>query len=448
MDKPRSLEELVKAAEGGNSGAQYNLGVCYLRGDGVERDAALARQWLQRAADTGLAPAQAALGYMHLRADGVAYDPAAAALLFAQAAGQGYAEGLYKHAEALATGLGCNADAAAARAEFTRAAEAGHPVAQCQLAYCLDEGIGGEADPAAATAWLYRAAQEGSPRAAAAVAERYRTGHTVDADGVLALAWFLRAENMGYPGAAAAAAELRGQLDDAAVKSAEAASCSAPEGIVANKAAIGRLPGEGKTLSESPRIERIANLLSPVECWHLMAVAGPLLRPSRVLSSKSGETVQAAGRSSGGMSIVEPLRDVVVWNIERRLAALSGLPLENGEPLVILRYGPGDEYRPHFDFFDPDVPGQAVALDNGGQRLVTILIYLCDVAGGGSTDFPDAGVTVRPQPGAAVMFHNCTVDGQIDRRSRHAGMPVTAGQKWLATKWVRQRRFDEFRQPA
>ena len=152
--------------------------------------------------------------------------------------------------------------------------------------------------------------------------------------------------------------------------------------------------------------------------------------------------VRTSGRSSGGMSIVEPLRDVVVWNIEQRLAAITGLPVQNGEPLALLRYEPGDEYRPHCDFFDPQVPAQATALANGGQRLVTIIMYLCDVAAGGETVFPDAGASIEPQQGTGLLFHNCTPGGEIDRASRHAGAPVREGQKWLATKWIRERDFN------
>jgi prolyl 4-hydroxylase len=126
--------------------------------------------------------------------------------------------------------------------------------------------------------------------------------------------------------------------------------------------------------------------------------------------------------------------------IERRLAALADWPLENGEGIQVLRYGPGAEYKPHYDWFDPAEPGHEAILARGGQRVASIVIYLNTPARGGATVFPDAGVEVAAIKGNAVFF-------AYDRphplsKSLHGGAPVHEGEKWVATKWLREHRHD------
>ena len=61
---------------------------------------------------------------------------------------------------------------------------------------------------------------------------------------------------------------------------------------------------------------------------------------------------------------------------------------------------------------------------------------------GGGTDFPRHGVVVTPEVGTAVMFDNVLADGRPDEDTLHAGLPVLEGEKWVATKWLREGRFD------
>jgi hypothetical protein len=90
--------------------------------------------------------------------------------------------------------------------------------------------------------------------------------------------------------------------------------------------------------------------------------------------------------------------------------------------------------------FDPAEPGTPTILKRGGQRVATLVMYLNDPAQGGGTTFPDIGLEVAPQKGNAVFF-------SYDRphpstRTLHGGAPVLAGEKWVATKWLRQREFN------
>jgi prolyl 4-hydroxylase len=120
---------------------------------------------------------------------------------------------------------------------------------------------------------------------------------------------------------------------------------------------------------------------------------------------------------------------------------LTGHPPDHGEPIQVLHYTPGAEYKPHHDYFDPVQPGNDRVLAMGGQRVATLIMYLNDVEAGGSTVFPRLGLDVLPRRGAAVYFANTQESGEIDARTLHGGSPVVAGEKWIATKWIRQGRY-------
>lgn len=193
-------------------------------------------------------------------------------------------------------------------------------------------------------------------------------------------------------------------------------------------------------LSSSPRIYMIENFLSDYECDHLIENARPHLKRSTVVSSKDNGGEVHDARTSMGM-FYQRSADPIIASIEQRIAELTMIPVEYGEGIQVLSYGIGAEYRPHFDYFDPKLPGSAACLIRGGQRVATLIMYLANTEEGGETIFPVAKVNVKPVKGNAVLFYNCTYDGKEDPLSLHGGAPVIKGEKWIATKWLRQSEF-------
>ncbi|MDQ8756191.1 2OG-Fe(II) oxygenase [Sphingosinicella sp. LHD-64] len=181
-------------------------------------------------------------------------------------------------------------------------------------------------------------------------------------------------------------------------------------------------------LSEDPFVELVRGLLTPEERSYVRTIIAPNLRPSWVINPATGERIPHPVRTSWGTSFGPTQEDLVIHALNCRIADATGTAVEMGEPLHILRYQPGQEYRPHIDA----LPG----VDN--QRIRTALVYLNDDYRGGETTFPELGLTVRGQAGDALIFHNVTWDGRPDPRTLHAGLPVAEGEKWLATRWIRQ----------
>jgi len=188
----------------------------------------------------------------------------------------------------------------------------------------------------------------------------------------------------------------------------------------------------------NPRLIVLGGLLSDDECDQMIALAQPRLTRSETVHNQSGGSEVHEARTSDGMFFdrsEHPLCD----RIERRIAALLNWPLENGEGLQVLRYRPGAEYKAHHDYFDPAQPGTPTILQRGGQRVASIVMYLNTPTRGGGTSFPDVGVEVGPMRGNAVFFSYDRP--HVVTRTLHAGMPVLEGEKWVATKWLREREF-------
>jgi prolyl 4-hydroxylase len=186
---------------------------------------------------------------------------------------------------------------------------------------------------------------------------------------------------------------------------------------------------------DHPRVVLFQNFLSDVECDELIRLSRDRMQASHVIDMDSGNTRADAGRTSSGTAFTRG-ESPFIERIERRIAALLQWPYERGEALQILRYEVGQEYKPHYDYVDPTQPGAAPFLARGGQRVASLVMYLNTPLDGGGTNFPDAGFEIAAHKGCALYF-------SYDRphpmtRSRHGGMPVRAGEKWVATKWLRE----------
>ena len=187
-----------------------------------------------------------------------------------------------------------------------------------------------------------------------------------------------------------------------------------------------------------PRIVVFGNLLSDEECDALVAAARPRLARSLTVETRTGGEEVNIDRTSSGMFFAQGESELV-RRVEARIARLVNWPVENGEGLQVLHYGPGAEYKPHYDYFDPAEPGTPTILKRGGQRVATLVMYLSEPEKGGSTVFPDVHFEVAAKRGHGVFFsyerpHPST-------RTLHGGTPVIAGEKWIATKWLREREF-------
>jgi len=219
------------------------------------------------------------------------------------------------------------------------------------------------------------------------------------------------------------------------------ATVTVPEPDLASNASVLQTPDREVVVlmaMRSPRLVVFGGLLSDDECEQMVALAQPRLVRSETVHNASGGSEVHESRTSDGM-FFERGEHALIDRIERRIAALLNWPLVNGEGLQVLHYRPGAQYKPHHDYFDPAQPGTPTILQRGGQRVGTLVMYLNTPARGGGTAFPDAGVEVAAVRGNAVFFSYDRP--HVVTRTLHAGLPVVEGEKWVATKWLREREF-------
>ncbi|HXV73968.1 MAG TPA: 2OG-Fe(II) oxygenase, partial [Sphingomonadales bacterium] len=99
----------------------------------------------------------------------------------------------------------------------------------------------------------------------------------------------------------------------------------------------------------------------------------------------------------------------------------------------------GEEFRPHADYLDPADPHQAFSIQQAGQRVKSLFCYLNEDYEGGETAFPETGLKIKGKRGDAVVIENVNSIGLPEEKSRHAGLPVIKGEKWLASIWFRDK---------
>ena len=185
---------------------------------------------------------------------------------------------------------------------------------------------------------------------------------------------------------------------------------------------------EAQVLRADPSIRLVRGLFSSAECALLIALAAARFKPALIFHEAQQKFVRDALRDSETASFPIVSETPFVHALNRRLAAVTGTDAACGETLQVLKYAAGQQYRPHLDA----IPALA------NQRVLTALVYLNEDYAGGETRFLDLNVDVRGRTGDALIFANALPDGRPDARTRHAGLPVTAGTKYAASRWIRQ----------
>ena len=190
---------------------------------------------------------------------------------------------------------------------------------------------------------------------------------------------------------------------------------------------------------KNPHVVVLGDVLSSEECDQLVAFAQPKMKRSKTVDTKTGGEEVNDVRTSSGMFFGRKENNIVAL-LEKRIANLINWPEEKGEGLQILQYKPGAEYKPHYDYFDPNYSSTATIIKRGGQRLGTFIIYLKEPTKGGGTIFPDINFEVLPKKGNAVFFsYPVAAESSL---TLHGGSPIVEGEKWIATKWLRESNFN------
>lgn len=302
-------------------------------------------------------------------------------------------------------------------------------------------GLDGPQEPEQAVAILEQAVEAGSGRAAARLAVLTASGVARDQSWPGALALLETAAGLGDR---LAQRQLGLLTDDADIGARIRTSSSHGPAVWRRaRAAIDirrwLTPPAPKLVSSTPQVAMIRGFAPPEVCRWLIKRAEPGLAPAQVNDPATGGLRDDPMRSNAVTRLGLGDTDLVLLLMQARISAATGFVFAQMETPNLLRYEPGQEYRPHYDFFNPVTAEFQAEIATFGQRVATFLVYLNDDFEGGETDFPQAALRYRGPAGDALLFQNVRQDGSPDPLTLHAGLPPTRGHKWLLSQWIRDK---------
>ena len=433
---------LLESAQAGDPQAQTRVGIgLFSRGQHAE-----AHTWLERAARHDVPEACNLLGLMHLNGIGVPQQPTVAAGYLQRAAERGLKEACYTLGNLTFNGIGVPVDEARASDFLLRAAELHHLPAlrTLGLLHCLAEHE--STQNAVALYCLQQAALGGDALSQYLLATQLlrQSAAAQQAEG---LYWLQQAANRQVHCAVTRLERLATGPDHERWQSVaqtyrpEAAPSRPPTLTVPD---LQKLAHDDSVIVDAlmpGTLWQINNVLPPLVCEHFMNLARPVLAPSHVIDPDSGKPLTNKARTSSSMYFSLSMYDFIVGLTLRRIARLGEKNIIHAEPLAVLRYLSGQEYKVHYDYFTNSGDAAQLVEMRGGQRTTTVFVYLNDVEAGGETDFPLLHMHVSPAQGKAVKFMNLDSKGEPNTQTLHAGKPVIRGEKWLLTVWFRQQPF-------
>ena len=324
-------------------------------------------------------------------------------------------------------------------AELRERTLSGQADAQLALGARLMTADGVDPDPEEGARLIEQACAQGSADAAALLA-------TIEAMGVSRPQSWDRAFDYLQTAAERGLASARDQIkllarDPALAAEADGGGDSDIWGRLRARIDVGALTSAPpkQSLSDSPRVRVVQGFASAAECDWAMARAQGSLTRAKVLDQQTGEEKSHPDRTNKAIEFRLTGMDVVMQILRARIGATTNLPVPVFEPVQVMHYSVGEEFRPHFDFLTEDNEGWAAQMRRFGHRIATFLIFLNEDFEGGETEFPRAGISHRGGKGDALFWANIDPSGAPDRLTFHAGKPPTRGEKWILSQWIRDR---------
>jgi prolyl 4-hydroxylase len=211
------------------------------------------------------------------------------------------------------------------------------------------------------------------------------------------------------------------------------ADSPAPSSPDADPAWIASHPGIQRVPSRDISLFIQRGFLTVEECAALIERIDARRRPSTIADANGDGYFRTS--ETCDLDNADPL----IASIDARLAAFAGIDPAHGEPIQGQRYGVGQEFKAHTDYFEPKGPDFARFCSVAGNRTWTLMVYLNEPAAGGATRFTKIGKTVQPETGKLLAWNNRIGPGTYNPATIHHGMKVRSGVKHVITKWYRER---------
>lgn len=244
--------------------------------------------------------------------------------------------------------------------------------------------------------------------------------------------WMQRGADMSRP-----VEELRrlGYGDRAILAALEAArprGNALANGAMRSLPLLRRAPPTLRKIETTFPLYTLDDFLDPSECAGLIEMIVGHLKPSPLSRAHDDPYF----RTSTTANLYE-IEDPRARAIEQKISATLGIRLPYAEGIQAQRYEVGQQFKPHYDAFQPDSNSYQRFAGLRGNRTWTFMVYLNDDLEGGATRFTALDIGIRPKLGMALFWDNLLESGAPNPATLHAGEPVTRGYKAIITQWFR-----------
>lgn len=175
------------------------------------------------------------------------------------------------------------------------------------------------------------------------------------------------------------------------------------------------------------------DFLNEEEIQHLLSITKEKFERSVVVSGEDGQDVIDARSSQSAYLALGG--DNIIRHLEMKIANYFSWPVLKGEPLQVIKYQEGQEYKAHFDHFSSTTEANKHLVTPQFQRTATLIMYLKECEEGGATVFPTLGMRFAAKRGSALFFRYGL--DELKNLMLHGGEPVIKGEKVIATKWFK-----------
>lgn len=193
----QSFNDYLNSAKKGDPKAQYAVGVCYHKGEDVNKDLQKAAEWWLKSAQQGYVYAQYWIARSYHYGEGVSEDLTKAFEWYLKAAEQEHVGAQFLIGDFYFRGLGVDKNLSKAFGWYLKAAEHGQLWAQYMVGVFYYEGNGVSKDLAKSFEWWLKSAEQGYVYAQYCVGECYHYGEGVPMDLTKAFNWYLKAAEQG-----------------------------------------------------------------------------------------------------------------------------------------------------------------------------------------------------------------------------------------------------------
>lgn len=436
MTPTHQIQQLRARAEAGEAKSQFLLSQFCFQNKDIEGMI----HWLGLASANGLPVAQEAMGYCYEKGRGISKNFNEAVTHYDRAIEKGARLAAYRKAELLYKSHQGPANENIIRQLLVTAADADVVPALRAIGYLAMQD---ESTAELAVHCLGRAAQTGDPASCFNLGWYLQQKSDDRQSHSEAAYWLHRAAAAKYPFADNMLASLQEVL------------ATTPPPIAQNKIKLEKSfplyptsqANDSQEISADPSIRLFKNVLTKADRAYLIFLSRPFLKRADVIDPNGSKEGQVSSvRTNMSTFLPFGIVDIISRYAELKIVHETGEDLAFSEPMSILYYSPGEQYHPHVDYFNPNLNVSKELLADGGQRTASAITYLDAPFEGGGTSFTKLGILVPPVAGSTLWFRNCLDDGQPDPRSLHAGDPIVRGEKWVVTKWFREKptRYLEF----